>query len=267
MHIPSRTPTRTVQYCLIITSLLGSMACSDQQQGAVSTSGTVIKQVDSTEPTSSSTSTCSNSSPLTSARGTNAKSGTPTDTPQAVLISELGDFSHASYLIGVVYQSDDVVNWTVRIEDPRINDINGEITARKASDGTWYIEMAEWCRVNDSPAEVALTEPTRREQPYPSAPSSFAACPMSSDRQIELVEGGGLSTSGQVLGIDLSSLPVSDYSIIVADKREDLVRWDITITEGPWGLTFGRKIARKAPWGAWNLHTSEWCHMEPSRFS
>jgi hypothetical protein len=49
--------------------------------------------------------------------------------------------------------------------------------------------------------------------------------------------------------------------VTMTESTDDVVRWQITMTGAPWGLTYGNKAAVNN--SGWRIRTDEWCHMEP----
>lgn len=56
---------------------------------------------------------------------------------------------------------------------------------------------------------------------------------------------------------------MANYTIEVAESTDGMVRWEITMTGPPSGLTFGNKVAVED--NGWRMRTDQWCHMEPDR--
>ena len=140
----------------------------------------------------------------------------------------------------------------------------GIVQAGRTAGGLWRIEQAWWC-LTDAGHSDTVRQNLMREHEELQAPADFSGCPLMSDMQYEVPEPleEGLPTPGAVLREDLSPLPTASYTIRVAESTDRRVRWEITMTGAPWGLTFGKKIAIED--NGWRMRTDEWCHMEPER--
>ena len=181
------------------------------------------------------------------------------------LLAHLGDLSEPLYDIEVAERGFRYEKWRIAVEDSDGVIHLGIVEAGRTVDGLWQIEQAWWCLTDDGHSDTVRQNLARRHGEL-EAPANFSDCPMMSDMSYEVPEplGEGLPTPGAVLRGDLSPLPTSSYTIRVAESTDRRVRWDITVTGAPTGLTFGKKIAIED--NGWRMRTAEWCHMEPERF-
>lgn len=186
------------------------------------------------------------------------------ETANEALLDHLGDLSEPLYDIEVAERGYGYEQWRVAVEDSEGEAHFGTVRAVSTTDGLWRIEQARWCLTTVGNRDTVWRGAALKHgdsQP----PADFSDCPMMSVTAYEVPEPleEGLSTPGAVLRGDLSPLPTSNYTIRVAESTDRMVRWEITVTGAPTGLTFGKKIAIED--NGWRMRTAEWCHMEPDR--
>lgn len=196
--------------------------------------------------------------------GSSTAGGEGFETANGALLERLGDLSEPLYDIEVAESGHRYHRWRIAVQDSDGDIHLAIVQTRRGPHGRWRIESDQWCLTDDSHSSI-VKDNIQREHNELQAPADFSQCPTTSDRgtQFEVPEfGEGLPTPGAVLRESLSPLPTAPYTIRVAEST-DLVRWEITIPHGSWGLTHGRTTAIDD--NGWRLHTSQWCHMQPQR--
>jgi len=208
--------------------------------------------------------TCRAGSAFAARTRSDAEGANAFETANEALLDHLGDLSEPLYDIEVAERGYGYEQWRVAVEDSEGEAHFGTVRAVSTAEGLWRIEQARWC----------LATPGNRDTVWRGAalkhgdlqpPADFSDCPMMSVTAYEVPEPleEGLPTPGAVLREDLSPLPTSNYTIRAAESTDRMVRWEITVTGAPTGLTFGKKIAIED--NGWRMRTAEWCHMEPDR--
>ena len=180
------------------------------------------------------------------------------------LLAHLGDLSEPLYDIEVAERGFGYERWRIAVDDSDGVIHLGIVQAGRTAAGLWRIEQAWWC-LTDAGHSDTVRQNLMRAHEELQPPADFSDCPLMSVGTYEVPEPleEGLPTSGAVLREDLSPLPTASYTIRVAESTDRRVRWEITMTGAPWGLTFGKKIAIED--NGWRMRTDEWCHMEPER--
>ena len=186
------------------------------------------------------------------------------ETANEALLDHLGDLSEPLYDIEVAERGFGYEQWRVAVWDSGGEAHFGTVRAGLTAEGLWRIEQARWCLTTVGNRDTVWRGAALKHgdsQP----PADFSDCPMMSKMAYEVPEPleEGLPTPGAVLRENLSPLPVANYTIEVAESTDRMVRWEITVTGAPTGLTFGKKIAIED--NGWRMRTAEWCHMEPDR--
>ena len=186
------------------------------------------------------------------------------ETANEALLDHLGDLSEPLYDIEVAERGYGYEQWRVAVEDSDGEAHFGTVRAVSTAEGLWRIEQARWCLTTVGNRDTVWRGAALKHgesQP----PADFSDCPMMSDTAYEVPEPleEGLPTPGAVLRENLSPLPVANYTIEVAESTDRMVRWEITVTGPPTGLTFGKKVAVED--NGWRMRTDQWCHMEPNR--
>ena len=186
------------------------------------------------------------------------------ETANEALLDHLGDLSEPLYDIEVAERGFGYEQWRVAVEDSNGEAHFGTVRAVPTAEGPWRIEQARWCLTTVGNRDTVWRGAAlKRGESQP--PADFSDCPMMSDGAYEVPEPleEGLPTPGAVLRENLSPLPVTNYTIEVAESTDGMVRWEITMTGPPSGLTFGNKVAIED--NGWRMRTDQWCHMEPDR--
>ena len=186
------------------------------------------------------------------------------ETANEALLDHLGDLSEPLYDIEVAERGFGYEQWRVAVEDSNGEAHFGTVRAVPTAEGPWRIEQARWCLTTVGNRDTVWRGAARkRGETQP--PADFSDCPMMSDGAYEVPEPleEGPPTPGAVLRENLSPLPVANYTIEVAESTDGMVRWEITMTGPPSGLTFGNKVAIED--NGWRMRTDQWCHMEPDR--
>ena len=186
------------------------------------------------------------------------------ETANRALLDHLGDLSEPLYDIELAERGYGYEQWRVAVEDSDGEAHFGTVRAVSTAEGLWRIEQARWCLTTVGNRDTVWRGAALKHgesQP----PADFSDCPMMSDTAYEVPEPleEGLPTPGAVLRENLSPLPVANYTIEVAESTDRMVRWEITVTGPPTGLTFGKKVAVED--NGWRMRTDQWCHMEPDR--
>ena len=186
------------------------------------------------------------------------------ETATRALLVHLGDLSEPLYDIEVAERGFRFERWRIAVEDSNGVIHLGMVEAGRTAGELWQIEQAWWCLTDDGHSDTVRRNLMRDHEEL-QAPADFSDCPLMADMQYEVPvpPDEGLPSPGAVLREDLSPLPTASYTIRVAESTDRMVRWEITMTGEPLGLTFGKKIARED--NGWTMRTAEWCHMEPDR--
>ena len=208
--------------------------------------------------------TCRAGSAFAARIRSDAEGADASETANEALLEHLGDLSEPLYDIEVAERGYGYEQWRVAVEDSEGEAHFGTVRAVSTAEGLWRIEQARWCLTTVGNRDTVWRGAALKHgdsQP----PADFSDCPMRSEMAYEVPEPleEGLPTPGVVLREDLSPLPTSSYTVRVAESTDRMVRWEITVTGPPTGLTFGKKIAIED--NGWRMRTAEWCHMEPDR--